>query len=118
MEPKSPVPFRDVRPWGEELWITRDSPSMVKILKVSPGEALSLQYHNDRDEYWYIISGDGNAVVGDANVKLKPGADCFVPRKTNHRILCGTETLTILELAFGKFDEKDIVRLNDRYGRI
>jgi hypothetical protein len=28
-----------------------------------------------------------------------------------------TEQLLFLEIAFGEFDEKDIVRLEDKYGR-
>ena len=91
---------------------------MVKIITVHPGEALSLQYHNGRDEYWRVLAGDGTAIVGETNVALKPGSDVFVPRKTKHRIIGGSVDLVFLELAFGDFDEKDIVRLEDRYGRI
>ncbi len=112
-----PEPFREKRPWGEELWITRDSPSMVKILSVSPAEALSLQFHRNRDEYWHVLSGNGSAVVGTETRELAAGTDCFVPRGTNHRLTGGTETLILLELAFGDYDEHDIVRLEDKYGR-
>ena len=114
----APQPFREQRPWGEELWITRDSPSMVKILSVSPGEALSLQHHQNREEYWHVLSGDGPAGIGTRTTKLAPGIDCFVPRGTDHRLTGGTEKLVILELAFGEYDEKDIVRLEDKYGRV
>ena len=117
MPMKAPQPFHEKRPWGEELWITRDSPSMVKILSVSPGEALSLQFHKSRDEYWHVLSGNGSAVVGEETRALSPGGDCFVPRGTNHRLTGGTETLVLLELAFGDYDEEDIVRLEDKYGR-
>jgi len=117
MSMQPPEPFQEKRPWGEELWITRDSPSMVKILSVSPGEALSLQFHKSRDEYWHVLSGNGSAVVGDETRPLAAGTDCFVPRGTNHRLTGGSETLVLLELAFGDYDEKDIVRLEDKYGR-
>ena len=117
MSVDAPKPFRETRPWGEELWITRNAPSMVKILRVSPGEALSVQYHHKRDEYWHVLSGNGTALVGDERRTLEAGADCFVPRETKHRLEGGSETLVLLELAFGDFDENDIVRLEDRYGR-
>lgn len=114
----SPKPFIDKRPWGEELWITDQKPSMVKILTVFPGEYLSLQYHNNRDEYWKILSGNGFAQINDQKTPLEKGSECFIPRKTNHRLIGGTKNLVILELVFGDFDEKDIVRLEDKYGRV
>jgi mannose-6-phosphate isomerase-like protein (cupin superfamily) len=91
---------------------------MVKILSVSPGEALSLQHHQNRDEFWHVLSGDGIADIGTEKHALSAGVDCFVARGTNHRLTGGTEPLVILELAFGDYDEKDIVRLEDRYGRV
>ena len=119
MTTQSPKPFREERPWGEELWLTRDhgAPSMVKLITVKPGEALSLQFHHNRDEFWHVLSGNGTAVIGEGRVPLHPGADCFVSRETKHRIEGGSATLVFLELAFGDFDENDIVRLDDRYGR-
>lgn len=116
----TPKPFHEMRPWGEELWLTRDtgSPSMVKIITVNPGESLSLQYHNKRDEYWTVMSGDGTALVGETKTSLHPGMNVFVPRNTNHRVEGGKTKLIFVELAFGDFDESDIVRLEDKYGRI
>ncbi len=114
---ESPKPYREERPWGEELWISSDKPSMVKILSVNPHEELSLQFHHNRDEFWRVLSGDGSAVVGDSTVPLNINSEQFVPRETNHRLIGGNEKLVILELAFGDFDEKDIVRLEDKYHR-
>jgi mannose-6-phosphate isomerase-like protein (cupin superfamily) len=90
---------------------------MVKIITVKPGEALSLQYHHKREEFWHIISGDGTAEIGEDRIPLAAGVDCFVPRETKHRISGGRAPLVFLELAFGDFDENDIVRIEDRYGR-
>ncbi len=113
-----PEPKEVKRPWGEELWISNAGPSMVKILSVNPGESLSLQYHNNRDEYWHILSGNGTAQIGLEIFDLKAGTDYFVPKGTTHRLNGGKEKLVLLELDFGKFDETDIVRLEDRYGRV
>ncbi len=112
-----PKPYHEERPWGEELWISQDKPSMVKILSIKPHEQLSLQYHHNRDEFWHVISGDGSAIIGENTIPLKAGTDQFVPRMTNHRLIGGETELIILELAFGTFDESDIVRLEDNYGR-
>ena len=119
MSTQEPKPYRDKRPWGSELWLTKEheNPSMVKILNVNPGETLSLQFHHNRDEFWHVISGDGFATIGDTKIPLQAGSDCFVPRGVHHRIESGSSPLTILELAFGTFDEEDITRIEDRYGR-
>ena len=119
MSMTAPKPYRDLRPWGSELWLTKeyDNPSMVKILNVNPGETLSLQFHHNRDEFWRVISGDGYATIGETKIPLSVGVECFIPRETKHRLESGTSQLTILELAFGAFDEHDIIRLEDRYGR-
>ena len=113
----SPKPYREERPWGEELWITGDKPSMVKILSIEPHQELSLQFHHNRDEFWHIVSGDGSAVIGEETLPINVGSDLFVSKGTKHRLIGGNEKLIILEIAFGDFDEKDIVRLEDDYGR-
>jgi mannose-1-phosphate guanylyltransferase/mannose-1-phosphate guanylyltransferase/mannose-6-phosphate isomerase len=115
-----PKPFREERPGGEELWFMRDivAPSMVKLITVMPDEALSLQFHHNRDEFWHVISGDGEAAIGEMMIRLHTGIDCFIPKGTKHRITGGTVPLVFLELAYGDFDEADIVRLDDLYGRV
>jgi mannose-6-phosphate isomerase-like protein (cupin superfamily) len=112
-----PKPYKENRPWGEELWLTKTSPSMVKILTVNPGESCSLQYHHLRDEFWHVLSGNGTIEIGDKHIETKVGEEHFVPRESNHRFTGGTAPLVLLELTYGQFDEKDIVRLEDKYGR-
>ena len=90
---------------------------MVKILTVNPGGMTSLQYHNHRDEYWKFISGNGQVVVGENTIAVKAGDEQYIPKKMMHRIMGGTEPLMFLELHYGHFDEADIVRLEDKYGR-
>ena len=113
-----PKPFFDERPWGKELWmIKKEKPSMVKVLTINPAQSLSLQYHHNRDEFWYVISGSGVATIGETKIQLQAGDNQFVPRETHHRLETIDSTLVILELTFGDFDENDNIRLEDRYGR-
>lgn len=114
----SPKSHTEKRPWGEELWITNEKPSMVKLLTVNPGETLSLQYHNHRDEYWLVLSGDGSAVIDTQTISLNPGDENFIARGIHHRLIGGTTPMKILELCFGDFNQEDIVRLEDKYGRV
>ena len=108
----------DQRPWGKEVWFPREDLAMVKILTVDPGQMTSLQYHNHRDEYWRFLSGNGEVVIGENRISVKVGDEQYIPKTTKHRIIGGTEPLVFLELHYGKFDEIDIVRLEDKYGRL
>lgn len=116
----SPEAKRDIRPWGEESWLTEigDSPSMVKVITVRKGEALSLQFHNNRTEDWFVVSGEGEAQIGDGRLALAQGSQCHIPRGTKHRVTAGSSDLVFVEVARGAYDESDIVRLEDRYGRV
>jgi len=114
---QSPKPYREKRPWGEFVEFTKNSASTVKIITVNPSEALSLQKHANRDEFWHVISGDGFITIGSERLAARPGDEYFAPRGTVHRMEGGSAALSILEISFGQFDEGDIMRLEDRYGR-
>lgn len=105
------------RPWGGFERFTLNEPTTVKIVTVHPGEAISLQTHKDRDEFWRVIRGGGTVTLGAVDHPAAEGTSFFCTRGTTHRVAAGTDGLTILEIAFGHFDEGDITRLEDRYGR-
>lgn len=108
---------KDIRPWGQFERFTHNKPSTVKIITVNAGEEFSLQTHNERDEFWRVLSGYGVITTGDTEHDANPGDEFFIPRGTKHRARGGDEGLVFLEIAFGNFDEKDIVRIEDKYGR-
>jgi mannose-6-phosphate isomerase-like protein (cupin superfamily) len=91
-----------------------------KILFVSAGESLSLQYHERKDESWYVQSGraklelgaSGAAVLNDE--VIGPGEAFHYPPGTVHRVTALEDT-TILEVSTPHLD--DVVRLEDAYGR-
>lgn len=109
--------YIEERPWGKFEQFCYNEKVTVKIITVKPNSKLSLQYHNHRDEFWKIISGTGQIVLGDQIIDVKVGDDFFIPRQTHHRIMTNENTMEVMEISFGKFNEKDIVRLNDEYGR-
>jgi mannose-6-phosphate isomerase len=111
-------PYRENRPWGNFLELTHNTPSTVKIITVNPGQSLSLQFHEKRDEFWHVISGTGTIQIGEEKIDVVPGQDHIVPKLAHHRMEAGPdEPLVILEISTGEFDENDITRLEDRYGR-
>lgn len=104
------------KPWGNFEQFSCNEKSTVKILNVGSSESLSLQLHNNRDEYWKILEGTGVINIGNKTYQAKEGDEFWIPKKTIHRIIGVTDT-KVLEISFGEFDENDIVRYDDIYGR-
>ena len=108
------------KPWGWELiWAVADQ-YVGKVLFVKAGESLSLQFHREKDESWYVQSGRAELELGDAgqsvlNKEIVAEGACFRYRPgTVHRVTALEDT-TILEVSTPHLD--DVVRLEDRYGR-
>lgn len=108
---------KEGRPWGEFERFTLNERSTVKIITVKPGEEFSLQSHKHRDEFWRVLSGSGVITLDEEHRTVHAGESFFSPVGHEHRMEGGPEGLTFLEIAFGDFDENDIVRYEDKYGR-
>jgi mannose-6-phosphate isomerase-like protein (cupin superfamily) len=108
---------KEERPWGNFERFTLNEKTTVKIIMVKAGESISLQTHEHREEFWRVIKGSGTIRIGEKDNDAREGDMFFTPRHAKHRILGGLEGLICLEIAFGDFDEGDIKRLEDRYGR-
>ena len=108
------------RPWGGYEVLSDAASHKVKRLTVEPGHRLSYQRHAHRSEHWFVVSGHGTAIVGDTPQPVAPGVAVDVPAGTAHRIEnSGTEPLVFVEVQHGtSFEEDDIERLEDDYGRI
>lgn len=109
---------KEIRPWGNFERFTLNEPSTIKIITVNAGEAISLQTHEHRDEFWRVIAGSGVIHIGDTDHQASVGQSYFSPRGSKHRVEGGSEGLQFLEIALGSFDEKDIIRFEDKYGRV
>ena len=105
------------RPWGSFERFTLNEPSTVKVVSINAGEVISLQTHARRDEFWKILSGSGTVTNNSTRLLAHSGGAFWNERGAKHRIEAGPEGLQFLEIAFGEFDEQDIKRLEDRYGR-
>jgi len=114
------IGMADTRPWGSWKVIDSQDGYAVKIIEVNPGESLSLQYHHYRKESWTVVSGEATVYVDDEQHVLKAGETIFIPVQSRHKLEnTSLSSLKILEIQLGEqLDEQDIVRLEDRYGRI
>ena len=114
------APRRVEKPWGWELiWADTDL-YVGKILFVRAGQSLSLQFHREKDESWYVESGRARLELGDVGQGIlnaeviAEGASFHYGPGTVHRVTALEDT-TILEVSTPHLD--DVVRLEDKYGR-
>ncbi len=107
------------KPWGHEIIWAECDRYVGKLLHIRAGEALSLQFHERKQETIHVLSGEVRYEVGTSvdsleSVHLAAGDGyCTLPG-TIHRMTAITDC-DILEASTPHLD--DIVRLNDRYGR-
>jgi mannose-6-phosphate isomerase-like protein (cupin superfamily) len=79
---------------------------------------LSLQKHDKRGEFWFVVKGDGFLVYGDIEHRITEGSHVEIPVGMVHCLVNDTsEPLMVYEMQFGTCSEDDIVRLDDEYGR-
>ena len=102
------------KPWGYELrWAVTDR-YLGKILHVNRGEALSLQYHERKDECILLTKGLLDLELDGAVHRMRPGQTARITPGTRHR-MTAVEDSDIFEVSSPEID--DVVRLEDRYGR-
>jgi mannose-6-phosphate isomerase-like protein (cupin superfamily) len=107
------------KPWGYEIIWAETELYVGKILHIRAGEALSLQYHEQKDETIYVLSGEIRLLAGPSGDSLEElrmvEGDRFRTRPgTVHRMTAVLDT-DLLEASTPHLD--DVVRLEDRYGR-
>ena len=107
------------KPWGHEEIFAENERYVGKLLVVNAGEALSLQYHERKEETLRVLEGTLELHAGPDRSQLRrytlePGAVFHVAPGTLHRMVALTDTV-LLEVSTPELD--DVVRLEDRYGR-
>ena len=110
--------YAEKRPWGHFERFTSNEPCTVKLVYVDGDKRLSLQYHNNRSEFWKVVKGPVQVQVGEEKKTLETGAIISIPKNTIHRLIGAGIDAIVLEISTGDFDENDIVRLEDDHGRV
>ena len=105
------------RAWGS-YQILGENPVCVKLLTVNPNSRLSLQTHEHRSEVWYPLQPGLTAIIGERLIQLQPLTRYLISKGEKHRLINPTpEPLQVVELMYGVYDEEDIFRIQDDYGR-
>ncbi|MBI4238810.1 MAG: ectoine synthase [Deltaproteobacteria bacterium] len=109
------------KPWGRELWLVHESPHYaMKILEVQAGKRLSLQYHREKVETSYVLSGRGRLILEDLQsqtlqtLEIGPQDYYSVVPPQRHRLEAVTD-LRLLEVSTPHLD--DVVRIEDDHQR-
>lgn len=109
--------YSESRPWGRFEKFHENKPCTVKLIYVNPNSRLSLQYHTKRSEFWKVIGGTAMVELDGRIAILTEGETISIPRQARHRVAALDTECVILEIAYGRFEENDIVRIEDDYNR-
>jgi mannose-6-phosphate isomerase len=113
------LPREVPKPWGHELWFAHSDRYAGKLLHVTAGQRLSVQYHDHKDETSYLLSGRlllSQGPTGDQleSREIGPGAAWRNRPKVVHTIEALEDSI-VIEVSTPEVE--DVVRLADRYGR-
>jgi len=108
------------RPWGCYDSIDHGERYQVKRITVNPGAKLSIQMHHHRAEHWIVVSGTAKVLNGDTEILLTENQSTYIPVGVVHALENpGKIPLELIEVQSGAYlGEDDIVRFEDRYGRV
>ena len=105
--------------WGSfQVLDVEDNSLTIKIMLL-PGHRLHYHSHEHRDETWTVVSGEGTAVIDDAEIVLKPGVMVRLPVGSRHTVMARTE-MTLIEVQIGEninVQDKQKFSLEHRYGK-
>ena len=112
--------YLEKRPWGSFENILDEKICKVKKIIISPEQSPSYQYHFKRSEVWVIVQGKGQLKLDGELSDIIQGDVIKIPTKSKHQIKnIGEDDLIFIEVQLGEsFEEDDIVRLEDNYGRV
>ena len=108
------------RPWGAYDSIDNGERFQVKRITVNPGAKLSVQMHHHRAEHWIVVTGTAKVTNGDKELLLTENQSTYIPVGVIHALENpGKVPLELIEVQSGSYlGEDDIVRFEDKYGRI
>lgn len=107
--------YRVKKPWGFFEVLAKRPDFWVKRIAISKGHRTSLQSHCHRSEIWIITNQDLRVEV---NGRIVTGPVIIIPPKAVHRISSPKKDSQVIEVAWGKCLEEDVIRYEDDYGRI
>ena len=113
------IKTHEVREWGEFFVLDEFPTAKVKRLIIKEGKNISYQYHNNRSEFWTIVSGEGYLVIDGVLTKIETGDTITIEKNVRHSVKAINDDLVILEVQYGtECNEDDIVRITRDFNSI
>lgn len=118
--------YIEQRPWGQYEILTEfavNEPGFsdvcVKKMTIKPGQRVSYQSHKLRNEHWFFVQGVGTVIINDKEIPVKVGSFVDIKIGDKHRVINSgkDKDLIFIESQTGHYDEEDIERFSDEYGR-
>lgn len=119
--------YIEQRPWGQYEILTEFPVSepgfrdvCVKKMTVKPRQRVSYQSHKLRNEHWFFVQGEGKVILNDTEIPVKVGSSIDIRIGDKHRVINTGDKfdLIFIESQTGHYDEADIERFSDEYGRV
>lgn len=104
------------KPWGREVWFAQHPKYLAKLIRINAGHRLSKQYHRFKHETILVIRGPLRLEIGSRKRRLNQGSICAIAPRTVHRFCAPSADVLLLEVSTGQ--SKDVIRLEDDYGRV
>jgi mannose-1-phosphate guanylyltransferase/mannose-6-phosphate isomerase len=105
------------RPWGSFKQYAFNEEVTVSLMTANPGQRLSLQSHTGRAELWIVLDEGCEVQVEDEILHPAAGDEIWIPANARHRLASRGPAVRVLEVAFGNWQQADIVRFEDDYAR-
>ena len=108
------------KPWGSFTVLLDEKYTKVKKILIHPGEYSSYQQHEFRSEIWVVVLGEIYARINDITTLHHVGDSIFISQNSPHQIINKSSSPSVvIETQLGSyFGEDDIIRLEDKYGRL
>lgn len=108
------------KPWGHEIIWSHCNKFVGKILYINKGHKLSRQYHEQKEETIFVLTGTLLLEVGIPGqyfekIDLKEGQSFHVTPGTIHRFCAPDGDVRLVEVSTPELN--DVVRLEDDYNR-
>jgi len=109
------------KPWGHEIIWARTERYVGKVISINPCHRLSRQFHQKKDETFFIIKGEMTLQLGEPGSleyllnHMRIGDSFHCEPGVIHRMCAGPEGAEVVEVSTPELD--DVVRLDDDYGR-
>jgi mannose-6-phosphate isomerase len=114
---ETPEVKRVERPWGSFKQYANNEDVTVSLMTVKSGKRLSLQSHSGRAELWIALDEGATVQVNDRIFHPKVGDEIWIPAGTRHRLSSSGPEVRVLEVAFGNWQQEDIIRYDDDFAR-